>query len=97
MDTDSLYMALSEEKLDNIIRPEMQSLWYWMRQIDCADNFAANSSSNFFPKEYCNKLAASNRRTPGIIKKKFRCSETIVYAQKLTIVTITMNNQIQIH
>ena len=28
MDTDSLYMALIEEKLDEIIRPEMQSLWY---------------------------------------------------------------------
>ena len=55
MDTDSLYMALSEEKIDEIIRPEMRSVWYWMRQSDCNDNFAANSSSNFFPRECCKK------------------------------------------
>ena len=36
MDNDSLYMALSEEKLDKIIQPEMQSFWYWMRQSDCS-------------------------------------------------------------
>ena len=62
MDTDSLYMALSEEKIDDIIRPEMRSVWYWMRQSDCTDNFAANSSSNFFPRECCRKHAAFDKR-----------------------------------
>ena len=82
MDTDSLYIALSEEKLDKIIRPEMQSLWYWMRQSDCSDNFAANSSSNFFPRECCNKHANFDKRTPGLFKEKFRCSEMIALCSK---------------
>ena len=94
MDTDSLHTALSEEKLDKIIRLKMQPLWYWIRQSDCAENFAANSSTKLFPREFCNKHVAFDRRTPGIFKKEFWCSETIVYAQKFT--TVTMNNQIPI-
>ena len=82
MDTDSLYMALSEERLDKIIRPEMQSLWYWMRQSDCSDNFAANSSSNFFPRECCDKHANFDKRTPGLFKEEFRCSEMIALCSK---------------
>ena len=82
MDTDSLYMALSEERLDKLIRPEMQSLWYWMRQSDCIDNFAANSSSNFFPRECCNKHANFDKRTPGLFKEEFRCSEKIALCSK---------------
>ena len=82
MDTDSLYMALSEEKIDEIIRPEMRSVWYWMRQSDCNDNFAANSSSNFFPRECCKKHAAFDKRTPGLFKEEFRCSEMIALCSK---------------
>ena len=51
LDTDSLYMALSEEKPDEISRPEIRLLWYWMMQSDCSDNFAADSCSNFLPRE----------------------------------------------
>ena len=82
MDTDSLYMALSEEKIEDIIRPEMRSVWYWMRQSDCNDNFAANSSSNFFPRECCRKHAAFDKRTPGLFKEEFRCSEMIALCSK---------------
>ena len=82
MDTDSLYMALSEEKIGDIIRPEMRSVWYCMRQSDCTDNFAANSSSNFFPRKYCRKHAAFDKRTPGLFKEEFRCSEMIALCSK---------------
>ena len=74
-DTDSLYMALSEEKLDKIMRPEMESLWYCMRQSDFSDIFAANSCSNFFPRECCNKRA-------NFDKKPQACSEKNLDAQK---------------
>ena len=46
-DTDSLFVALSGENLDKISRPELRSLWYWMMQSDCSDNFAGKSRSNF--------------------------------------------------
>ena len=70
IDTDSLYMALSEEKCDKIIQPEMQSLWNWMRKSDCSYNFAANSSSNFFPRECCNKHANFDKRTPRLVQRR---------------------------
>ena len=84
MDTDSLYMALSKERIAKIIRPEMQTLWYWMRQSDCSNNFAANSSSNFFPRECCNKHANFDKRTSasGLFKEEFRCSEMIALCSK---------------
>ena len=34
MDTNILNMELSVDKVDEIFRPETQSLWYWMRQSD---------------------------------------------------------------
>ena len=69
MDTDSLYMALSEEKFDKIIRPEMQSLWYWMRQSDCSDNFAANSSSNFSRENVATSMRILTREPQACSKK----------------------------
>ena len=82
MDIDNLYKALSDEKHDKIIRPEMQSLWYWMRQSECSDNCAANSSSDFFPQECCNKHANFDKSTPGLFKEEFRCSEMIALCSK---------------
>ena len=80
--TSSVHVALSEEKLDEIVRSEMRSLWYWMRQSDCTDNFAANSSSNFFPREFCKKHAAFDKRTSVLFKEEFRCSEMIALCSK---------------
>ena len=76
-------MVLSEENLDKLIRPEMQSLWYWMRYSDCSDNFAANSSSNFFPREFCTKHANFDKRTPGLFKEEIRCSQMIALCSKI--------------
>ena len=53
-----------------------------MRQSDCNDNFAADSSSNFFPRECCKKHAAFDKRTPGLFKEEFRCSEMIALCSK---------------
>ena len=78
-DTDSFYMAISEEKLDEISRPERRLLWCWMMQSDCSDNFAANSNSNLShenviinkPYKKCNKPAAFDKRLPGVFEEDF--------------------------
>ena len=50
MDTDSLYLPLSEENLEDVIVPEKRAEWDQLRSKDCNDNFAANAIDNFSPE-----------------------------------------------
>ena len=50
MDTDSLYLALSGENLEDVIVPEKRVEWDQLRSKDCNDNFTANATDNFFPE-----------------------------------------------
>ena len=55
MDTDSLYLALSEKELYDCIREECKverELW---RAKDCIDYFTANATTIFFPRTCCTK------------------------------------------
>ena len=67
MDTDSLYLALSEEKLEDVILPEKRAEWDQLRSKDCSDNFTANATDNFFPRTCCN---AHNKHDKRYLKKK---------------------------
>ena len=49
MDTDSLYLALAEEDLDDCILPSKRAEWTERRSKDCRDDFRADSKNNFFP------------------------------------------------
>ena len=49
MDTDFLYLALSEKELYDCIREESKAEWELMRTEDCKDDFTANATTNFFP------------------------------------------------
>ena len=55
MDTDSLYLALAEKKLEDCIRPEMRAEWQILRSNDCVDSFTADALANFFPRTCCVK------------------------------------------
>ena len=57
MDTDSLYLALAEKELYDCIRPDKKREWIDIRSSDCADDFIANATTNFFPV-----LAAQNTK-----------------------------------
>ena len=70
MDTYTLYLLPGEEKLQ-IMRPEMRQFWYLMMQNDCSDNFSADHSSIFLPREHCNYHAAVDKRTPAHSKRQF--------------------------
>ena len=50
MDTDSLYLALSKEILEDVILPEKRGEWDKSRSKDCTDNFTANATDNFSPE-----------------------------------------------
>ena len=86
MDTDSLYLVLSEKELYDCIREESKAEWDLMRTEDCKEDFTANATTNFFPRTCCTKHMKHNKREPGLFKKEFRCSEMFVYAAKRIVV-----------
>ena len=49
MDTDSLYLDLSKENLEDVILPKKRAEWDKLRSKDCTDNFTAKATDNFFP------------------------------------------------
>ena len=50
MDTESLYLALSEEKLEDVIFLEKQAEWDKLPSKDCTESFTANSTGTFPPE-----------------------------------------------
>ena len=77
MDTDSLYMALSEKELCDCIREESKAEWGCLRTEDFKDDFTANATTNFFPRTCCTKHMNHDKRELGLFKEKFRCTEML--------------------
>ena len=72
MDTDSLYLALAEKKLEDCIRPETRAEWQRLRSNDCVDSFTADAVANFCPTTCCVKHKQNDKREPGLCKEEFR-------------------------
>ena len=68
MDTDSLYLALSEKELYDCIREESQAEWGLLRTEDCKDDFTANATTNFFPRTCCTKHMEHDKRESGLFR-----------------------------
>ena len=77
MDTESLFLALSKENLEDIFFPEKRNQWEAIRSQECADSFTANATGNFFPRTCCTAHKELDKRKPGLIKEEFRCSEML--------------------
>ena len=75
MDTDSLYLALSEDNLEDIILPEKRNEWEAIRSRDCTDSFTANATGNFFPRTCCSAHKKHDKRETGLFKEEFRCTK----------------------
>ena len=82
MDTDSLYLALSEKELYDCIREEATAEWELKRTEDCKDDFTANTTTNFFPRTCCPKHIKHDKREPGLSKEEFRCTEMLCLCSK---------------
>ena len=82
MDTDSLYLVLSEENLENVIVPKKRAEWDQLRSKDCTDNFTAKATDNFFHRTCCNLHKKHNKREPGLFKEEFRCIEMLCLCSK---------------
>ena len=82
MDTDSLYLALAEKKLEDCIRPEMRTEWQRLQSNDYVDSFTADAVANFFPRTCCVKHKQHDKREPGLFKEEFRCTEMLCLCSK---------------
>ena len=83
MDTDWLYLAIAEKKLEDCTRPEMKTEWKQMRSEDCSDSFTADAVANFFPRRCCDKHKKHDEREPRLSKQEFRCTETLCLCSKM--------------
>ena len=82
MDTDSFYLALSEDKLENVILPDKRDQWNATRSRDCTDASAA-TQQNFYISESVathtrNAIRGKQVSLKGILDVPNRC----VYAVK---------------
>ena len=82
MDTDSLYLALAEKKLEDCMRPEMTAEWQRLRTNECVDIFTADAVASFFPRTCCVKHKQHDKREPGLFKEEFRCTEMLCVCSK---------------
>ena len=82
MDTDSLYLTLSEEKLEDVVLPEKRAEWDQLRSKDCTDNFTVNAIHSFFPGTCCNVRKEHDKRERGLFKEEFRCAELLCFWSK---------------
>ena len=82
MDTDSLYLALSEENLEDVILREKRAEWYQLRSRDCTDNSTANATDNFVPWSCFNAQKKHYKREPGLFKEEFRYAEMLCLCSK---------------
>ena len=70
MDTDSLYLALSEENLEDVILPKKRAEWDQLRSKDCIDNFTASATHNFFPRSCCNAHKKHDKKRARSLRRK---------------------------
>ena len=82
MDTDSLYLAVSEENLEDVILPEKRADWDKLHSKDWTDNFTANATDNVFPRTCCNTHRKHDKREPGLLKEDIRCAEVLCLGSK---------------
>ena len=82
MDTETFYLALSEENLEYIILPEKRNEWGAIRSRECTDSFTANATGNFLPRTCCAAYKKHEKREPRLFKEEFRCTEMLCLCSK---------------
>ena len=82
MDTDSLYLALSEKKLHDCIREESKVEWELRGTEVCKDDFTANETTNFFRRTCWTEHKKHDNREPGFFKEEFPCREMLCLFSK---------------
>ena len=62
VDSNSLYLALAEKKLEDCIKPEFIAEWQKLQSNDCVNNVTADARANFFKRTCCVKHKQHDKR-----------------------------------
>ena len=76
-DTDSQYLALSVENLEDNFLLEKKNEWEAIRSRYCTVSFTANAPGNFFSRTCCTGHKKHDKRDSGLFKEELRCSEIL--------------------
>ena len=97
MDTDSLYMALSEPTLEAAVRPSMKQQFYfnyhrWFPSPHCnrhRDLYVEikMDGDEWIPKSCCRERQLYDKRTPGLFKLEFKGKDIVALCSKTYICT----------
>ena len=77
VDTDLLYLALSEHDLYDCIRWASRKYWNSLRSGDSKSELSANSTTNFLTLTCCAKHKKHEGRQPVLFKEQLGCTELI--------------------
>ena len=105
MDTDSLYLALSEENLEDVILRQKRAEWDKLRSKDCTDNFTANATDIFSPelvfiptRNMIRESRASSKKNLDVQKCCVSVAKHIVVMMsKLTNISLAAKDSIKNH
>ena len=89
MDTDSLYLALSEKILEDVILPEKRAEWDKLHSKDCSDNFTANATDNCSPELIIIPARNMMRESRASSKKNLDVQKCCVSVAKHNVVMIS--------
>ena len=90
MDTDSLYLAISVENLEDVILPEKRAEWDQLHSEDCTDIFIANATDNFSPELVVIPTRNMIRENRASSKKNLDVQKCCVSLAKHIVVLITI-------
>ena len=68
MDTDSMYFAICEESILDVIKPDMKDAYLENTLHQCNDVVREVDDTYFLPRECCQKHIAFDKRTAGLFK-----------------------------
>ena len=88
MHTDSQFLALLEENLEDIILPEKRNDWEAIRSQDCTDSSNANATGNFFQEHVVLLTRSVIRESRDCLKKSSGVLKCYACAAKPILATI---------
>ena len=96
MDTDYLYLGLSETELYDCIHKKSKVRGEILRPEDCKDEFTDKATTNFFPRTCCTKQKKLDKREPGLLKEEFRGTEMLYLCNKTFFCYDSKSNNIKL-
>ena len=86
MDTDSCYLSIAGESLDEIVKPELKSRFLKGLNGFCSPNkIKADNKMHWLPRNCCSEHSKYDSRTPGLFKLEYSgdcfyglCSKTYI-------------------